>query len=98
MVFAGGLGMDLYTMTVPRPDALQRDDVILFSESNSRFVCEVELDKADAFEDALGAVPFAPFGRLTDDGVLCVRGLRGKAIVKEDIAALKEAWKKPLAY
>jgi len=98
MAFAGGLGMDVYTMTVPRPDGLQRDDVILFSESNSRFVCEVEPEKADAFEEALGAVPFAPFGRVTGDGVFRARGLRGKTIVKEAIASLKEAWKKPLAY
>ena len=98
MAFAGGLGMDLYTVTVPRPDDLQRDDVILFSESNSRFLCEVEPDKADAFEKALGAVPFAPFGRVTEDGVFRVRGLRGKAIVREAVASLKEAWKKPLAY
>ena len=39
-------GMDLYTLTVPRPPEIARDDVILFSESNSRFLCEVAPEKS----------------------------------------------------
>ena len=98
MAFAGGLGMDLYTITVPRPEGIDRDDVVLFSESNSRFICEVEPDRTAAFERALGQVPFAPLGRVTDDATFRVRGLRGRTVVKESIAELKEAWQKPLAY
>jgi len=98
MAFAGGLGMDLYTMTVPRPRGLDRDDVILFSESNSRFLCEVEPDRAEEFEALLGSVPFAPLGRVTDEPRLRVRGLRGQVRIDEGIGELKEAWQKPLAF
>jgi len=97
MAFAGGYGMDLYTMTVPRPRSLQRDDVILFSESNSRFVCEVRPRDADAFERALRGVPCAPVGRVTRSRRFRVRGLWGDTIVSESLDALKSAWRDPLA-
>jgi len=97
MAFAGGLGMDLYTMTVPRPKSLQRDDAILFSESNSRFICEVRPQHADAFERCLRGVPCAPVGRITESSRFRVRGLWGDTIISESLDALKNAWKKPLA-
>ncbi len=98
MAFAGGLGMDLYTLTVPRPEELQRDDAILFSESNSRFMVEVEPGKVAKFEAALTGTPFAPIGRITGEDVLRVRGLLGDVIVSEKLADLKEAWQKPLRW
>jgi len=98
MAFAGGLGMDLYTMTVPRPADLQRDDVILFSESNSRFLCEVPRDCAEEFESVMGKVPCAPLGRVTGDRRLRFWGLLGEAVVDEPIAELKAAWQRPLAW
>jgi len=98
MAFAGGLGMDLYTMTVPRPQEMDRDDVILFSESNSRFLCEVEPERAEEFEAILGEVPCAPVGRVTVEPSLIIHGLWGGRIINEKIADLKEAWKKPLAW
>ena len=98
MAFAGGLGMDLYTLTVPRPPEIARDDVILFSESNSRFLCEVAPEKIAAFEAALGGVPIAPLGRVTAENIFRVRGLAGDTIIEKNIADLKEAWQKPLRW
>ena len=98
MAFAGGLGMDLYTMTVPRPPDVDRDDIILFSESNSRFLVEVSPDKADKFEAALAGVPCAPLGRITPDATFQVRGLKGQTLIRENIAELKEAWQKTMRW
>jgi phosphoribosylformylglycinamidine synthase II len=98
MAFAGGFGMDLYTLTVPRPPEIARDDVILFSESNSRFLCEVAPEKVEAFESALKGVPIAPLGRVTDSDIFRVRGLTGDAIIEKTLAELKEAWQKPLKW
>ena len=98
MAFAGGLGMDLYTLTVPRPPEIARDDVILFSESNSRFLCEIAPEKVEAFESALKGIPIAPLGRVTDEAILRVRGLTGDTIIEKNIAELKEAWQKPLRW
>ena len=98
MAFAGGFGMDLYTMTAPRSRKIDRDDVILFSESNSRFLCEVEPDRADEFEACLRGVPCAPLGRVIKEPRLRIRGLRGRTIISEKVAALKEAWQAPLGW
>jgi phosphoribosylformylglycinamidine synthase len=98
MAFAGGLGMDLYALAVPRPPEITRDDVILFSESNSRFLCEVAPEKVEAFEAALKGIALAPLGRVTDEPIFRVRGITGEAIIEKDIAELKEAWQKPLKW
>ena len=98
MAFAGGLGMDLYTMTVPRPPEVQRDDVILFSESNSRFLCEVAPERTAEFEAMLGGVPCAPLGRVIREPRLRIRGLVGQTVISERIEELKETWQKPLRW
>ncbi len=41
MAFAGGLGATIYLKSVPRTGPIYRNDYILFSESNSRFLVEV---------------------------------------------------------
>ena len=97
MAFAGGFGMDLYTMTVPRTKEVDRDDVILFSESNSRFLCEVEPEHVEEFEAHLAGRPCAPLGRVIKEPRLRIRGLQGDTIISERLDVLKEAWKKPLA-
>ena len=97
MAFAGGLGMELYTMPVPRDKAVDRDDTILFSESNSRFIVEVAPENVAAFEKCLKKTPFAPIGRVTKSPRFRVRGLTGDLVVNEKIGDLKDAWKKPLA-
>ena len=40
--------------------------VALFSESNTRFLCEVEPANAAAFEKRLADVPLAKFGSVND--------------------------------
>ena len=97
MAFAGGLGIDLDLAAVPVEGEL-RDDEILFSESNSRFVAEVAPENREAFEAKLAGLPFAAAGRVTEEPRLRVRARDGHAIVDEDIADLKEAWQAPLRW
>lgn len=56
MAFAGGLGMQLSLMNVPRDADIQTDDVLLFSESNSRFIVEVTPEKQEAFERCMAGI------------------------------------------
>ena len=49
MAFAGGLGATIYLKNVPRTGPLYRNDFILFSESNSRFLVEVAPEKEAQF-------------------------------------------------
>jgi phosphoribosylformylglycinamidine synthase len=99
MAFAGGLGARISLEKMPLaadcsdlPTAAR-----LFSESNTRFLCEVPPERADAFEAILDGVPHARIGEVTDGGRLEI--LAGDApIVTAGIAAMKEAWQKPLRW
>jgi phosphoribosylformylglycinamidine synthase II len=98
MAFAGGLGMTVDLKKVPLGENIDRDDFILFSESNTRFIAEVAPDKQKAFEAALAGVRYAEVGRVTDDGTFEVRGLGGGTVLSAGIDELKEAWQKPLRW
>lgn len=94
MAFAGGFGAKVNLSAVPI-DTVMRDDFILFSESNSRFIIEVAPENASHVSELLQGLPFAWVGETTDTGRLAVESTRGM-LVNEDIAALKDAWQKPL--
>jgi phosphoribosylformylglycinamidine synthase len=96
MAFAGGLGMELELKEVPLGEEMERDDFILFSESNSRFIVEVEPTRREEFEEVMGEVPFGLIGRVREDGEFIVRGRSGAVLVRSNVRDLKEAWKAPL--
>jgi len=98
MAFAGGLGMVLDLSAVPRTDDAKDDATLLFSESNSRFVVEVEPGKVEAFESAMGSVPFARVGEVTGGDAFVVAGLGGSEIINESVAGLKESWQAPMRW
>jgi len=86
--------------------------VLLFAESNSRFLCEVPQAKAAAFEKAIAGVPHALVGEVTTTGRLEIFGLpqpvrdlpdepsdlRVPLVISAELGELKEAWKKPLRW
>ena len=98
MAFAGEIGAQVGLAAVPYEGGPGRDDFVLFSESNSRFVVEVEPGMKNAFEKALDGVAFAEIGRTTQGDELKIEGLSGEAVVSEKLADLKAAWKEPLAW
>jgi phosphoribosylformylglycinamidine synthase len=98
MAFAGGLGAEIKIKAIPVADKISRDDFILFSESNSRFIVEVTPENKDKFEKTLKGVSFANIGIVNDTNQLEISGLNGKKIVSEKIGDLKEAWQKPLRW
>jgi phosphoribosylformylglycinamidine synthase II len=98
MAFAGGLGMNISLKNVPLAENIERDDYILFSESNTRFLVEVTSKDKDNFAKALAGVDFAEIGKVTKNKKLEITDRKAKIIVKTDIAELKEAWQKPLRW
>jgi phosphoribosylformylglycinamidine synthase subunit PurSL len=98
MAFAGGLGMTVDLKNVPLGEPVDRDDYILFSESNSRFLVEVSPENKKEFEKALAGLDYAEIGRVMKDEKLEVRSRRGGIALSSDIASLKEAWQKPLKW
>jgi len=98
MAFAGGRGMSLELEKVPLAEPITRDDSILFSESNTRFLVEVAPEDKERFEKAMAGVEFAAIGEVTKDDNLEVYGITGEKIVSLPLAELKEAWQKPLRW
>jgi phosphoribosylformylglycinamidine (FGAM) synthase-like enzyme len=95
--FAGGLGLTVDLRAVPA-EGIGRDDELLFSESQSRFVATVPPEAREAFEAALMGSAFARIGQVIEEGVLRIDGLGGKRIIDEELAGLKAAWQKTLAF
>jgi phosphoribosylformylglycinamidine (FGAM) synthase-like enzyme len=83
---------------VPSSDGLDRNDKLLFSESNSRFIVEVAPEYQQEFEKLLDGNDYGLIGKTTADTIFQVIGLNGKTVVKADIYELKETWQKTLSW
>ena len=97
MAFAGGLGAQISLEKVPY-DNIERDDIMLFSESNSRFLVEVAPGDSAAFEEAMTGSSHGLIGQVVDSTDLKVTGLDGREVVNLPISSLKEAWQHPLRW
>ncbi len=95
--FSGDLGMHLELSEAPQ-EGIDRDDVLLFSESQSRFVVTVAPDKADAFEMAMAGTSLGHLGVVTAETVLRVKGLGGETVLAADLAQLKASWQATLDF
>jgi phosphoribosylformylglycinamidine synthase II len=96
MAFAGGLGLELDLHKVPGKE-LARNDFVLFSESNSRFLIEVtEADRED-FEDWMRGKGCMQIGKVTKEPKLVVYGLNGETVIDAQVETLRHAWKKTLS-
>ncbi|HEU5310934.1 MAG TPA: hypothetical protein VFV24_05720, partial [Candidatus Eisenbacteria bacterium] len=71
---------------------------VLFSESNSRYLLEVEADRAGEALAVLEGVPAAVIGETVKYGILRVIGLDGKTAIAEPLEELKSAWKRTLDF
>ncbi len=97
MAFAGGLGATIDVARAPHPRKADPmiDAILLFSESNTRFLCEVPAGSADAFEQQLAGVPHACLGNVTERAVLQIVA-EHRSLVSIDLAVAKAAWQAPL--
>ncbi len=101
MAFGGGLGLDLRLADVPfaslpaRAESVSKSDdpdgTRLYSESCSRFLCEVAEGSAAAFERELRLFPSAHVGEVTDRSKLRVSGTSGAILFDVDIDELRRA-------
>ena len=96
MAFAGGYGLELDLGKVPGK-ALERNDFVLFSESNSRFLVEVSEKDRQEFEALMKGKACAKLGKVTKDEKLLIHGLNRKIVVDASLAELRRSWKKTLS-
>lgn len=103
MAFAGGFGAEISLSEVPYrqkypPSGSRRNDYILFSESNTRFIVEVNKENRAKFERSMKGAAVGMIGRVIGYKDFAVYGLDGKVAVRTDIDELKEAWQGPLRW
>jgi len=95
MAFAGDLGIEADLRGLARSTDCTRVDGQLFSESNSRYVVEVEPAKFDAFVRKMLNLPFGQVGMVTQQAKLVIKSEDGSVVVDAELDALKQAWQKP---
>ena len=98
MAFAGGFGAAIRLNSVPLGEPMDRNDFILFAESNSRFLVEVAPENQRGFEDLMHGLKMAAIGEVARTEVLEIYGLDGEKVVDAALSELKEAWQKPLRW
>ena len=92
MAFAGGLGMKIDLSTVNAPDGQKdlKNDVLLFSESNTRFIVEVRDE--NSFIRAMKGLPIWKIGEVITGGTFKIIAPDGSKIVDTAVGRLKESW------
>ncbi|MFH0772051.1 MAG: phosphoribosylformylglycinamidine synthase subunit PurL [Candidatus Omnitrophota bacterium] len=99
MAFAGGKGAEIHLNKVPYKGAQgARNDFILFSESNARFIVEVREQDKYNFEKIMKGAIIGLAGKTNQTGDFMVYGLDGNPVVQADISELKETWQRPLRW
>jgi len=96
MAFSGGYGLQLDLRNVPRKN-VNRDDFVLFSESNSRFLVEVSEKAKKRFESLMEGKPYAILGRVAKTCRLRICGLGGEVIIEASLRDLLARWKQTLS-
>ncbi|MBS7605124.1 phosphoribosylformylglycinamidine synthase subunit PurL [Candidatus Bathyarchaeota archaeon] len=94
MSIAGGLGLEIWLKHVPYAAPIRREDYIMFSESNSRFLAEVPESSREEFETIAKGVRYALIGRVRKDELFIIYGLNDEPAITTDINELCNAWKR----
>jgi len=92
--FAGGIGIEVDLPKIPQKN-IYRDDFLLFSESQSRFVLTVRESDMAAFEKIFKGICYGIAGKVRKDQKFIIRGMNGGTIIDTDIDLLKNAWQAP---
>lgn len=101
MAFAGGLGAQVETdqigIEMNEDDPESETDLnyaiasILFSESNTRFVVEVEPQQVESFKAAMGEIDVQWIGKVVEEPKLTIETAHN-LVIESDLATLKTAW------
>jgi phosphoribosylformylglycinamidine synthase len=96
MALAGDLGMEIDLSAVTTEPEGMRADRILYSESQGRILVSVSPGNEDAVLGLFKGLPCRLVGRIHEEGFLRVRSPEGSLYLEQDLADLREAYKKTL--
>jgi phosphoribosylformylglycinamidine synthase II len=95
MAFAGQVGADV---TQLKAAGELPNDVLLFSESPTRFLLEVAPTNAAALRELFSGLALAQIGTTVKEQRLRIAGADGEWVIWSSLADLKKAWQKPLRW
>jgi len=90
---AGQLGIEIDLNKIPKSQDLDREDYLLFSESQTRFIVTIDPNKKEEFEALFAQIPHAQIGHITENDKFTLKGFNGSNIVDTDIQTLTEIYK-----
>jgi phosphoribosylformylglycinamidine synthase len=93
VAMGGNLGLKVDLAQVPLRD-VEREDILLFSESAGRFIVTVDPVNREAFEDLFKGVACGCIGTVAEEPDFVVRGIEHDVIITASVADLKAAWNK----
>ena len=96
MAFAGGLGVSARLAKVPFKGRRLVDDVLLFSETHSRFIIEVDPKNEKKLKSIFKGVALAHIGSVEATPEFIVYGLKDTVVINATIDDLKTIWQTPL--
>jgi phosphoribosylformylglycinamidine synthase len=91
MALSGRIGAEIYLRKVPR-EKIPREDYLLFSESNSRFLLEVPPKHKEEFEKLVNNIPHSLIGKVKGNS-LSIYNLEDELIINIPLTMLRKAWK-----
>lgn len=91
---AGQLGMEIKLENIPTD--IKRDDYLLFSETQSRFIVTIDPKNKKKFENLMKGQDFACIGKVIDSKSFEIKGLNGETIVKTYLEKLNKNYHKTL--
>ena len=101
VAIAGQHGMIIDLSKVPKEKEIKGDgyesfnDIVLFSETQSRFIVTVAPDLKDKFEKIMKGQKFACIGKVNGESMK-IKGTTGETIIDSKISELAESYKKTL--
>jgi len=96
MALGSNYGLELQLGKVSKTDCVKRNDFVLFSESNSRFLVEVDRERKERFEELMKNSVCSEIGTVTDASMLQVYGLAEEKLVEAELTVLRERWQNAL--
>jgi len=97
MAFSGGFGAEIDLSKIKYEGSGEpQNHTLLFSESNGRFIVEIEPKNKSKFESIMAKCPVSLIGKVIKQNNVVVYGLNGRKILDGDLKTFKKHWQKPL--
>ena len=93
MCIGGGIGAELFLNNVPFEGDRRSNEIVLYSESQSRFLVEIDRRHKGRFEKLFEDFPCELVGRTSEDRNFVVYGLEGEEYIVEDVKNLERVWR-----